>query len=1121
MTPERWRAVKAVVQAALETPPEERPRVLGRLCGTDDTLRREAESLLGSAEVADSFLDGPAIVDDALGPPSGAIDSSGILQRLTTALTGRYALERELGQGGMATVYFARDLKHKRPVALKVLHPHLSAMLGAGRFRGEIETVANLNHPHILALHDSGEADGLLYYVMPFVTGGSLRDRIRREGPLVAGDALKILREVADALDYAHRRGTIHRDVKPENVLLDEGGHALIADFGIARAVQQITAGVGPEVRTQTGAIVGTPAYMSPEQIAGERAVDGRTDMYSLACVAFELLSGEPPFRGQSAPALAQRLTQPPPPITSRRAELPSRVDAVFARALTLVPGERFGTVSEFVAALDESLAVPTGPSAASVVPPRRLTLPKALAVYAAAVIAVAALAWAAVAGLGLPDWVLPGALMVMAAGLPVVVVAALVQRQALGRSSDGGVINSRVHRYVTLRRVALGGAMAIGAFAASVAGFMLLRAFGIGPAATLLSAGLIQPRERIIVADFVNRTADSVLGPLVTEAFRIDIQQSRAVSLVSTQQVAEALQRMQHAPTALLTPEVAREVAVREGFKAVVTGEIAAAGPRFVLSARLVSARAGEVLAAQRETAQDSTELIDAVDRLSGRLREKLGESLKAIRAEPRLEQVTTTSLDALRNYTMALHAGDHEGDVRKARSLLLQAIELDSGFAMAHSLMAVYSGDMAIILSEYEKALANPGRLTERERLLTLANFYLMTTAFEPAAVTFRTLLENYPNDREALNNLGVTHNFLEEYARAEPVLHRAIALDSSFWQAWVNLARVQLVLRKAGEAAATGAMIEKRFPDNFPVGRAMVQLSSAAGDYAGAETRARAFFDQYRAAPFTRVEAAELMALIAATRGRLAEADRYLQGALDDLAGLEEADGYLREAITQAFLHLQVRHDTTRALRQLDAAIVRYPLDSIAPANAPYLPLVAIYARAGAPGRARALLAQFERAASPEIRRVKKGEAPAISALIAIAEGRHRDAIAEYRRQEATVCGTCFFRPVVGRTLYADIARAYEVVHEPDSAVVMYERDLAVASLERLDLDAYYLAGTHQRLGELYEARGDREKATQHYAKFVELWKDCDPELRPVVAEARRRLASLSRGSNDSGG
>ncbi|MBW8839126.1 MAG: hypothetical protein JF602_04620, partial [Gemmatimonadetes bacterium] len=634
-----------------------------------------------------------------------------------------------------------------------------------------------------------------------------------------------------------------------------------------------------------------------------------------------------------------------------------------------------------------------------------RLTLTAALAVYGAAVITVTGLTWVTMAGLGLPDWVLPGALVVMAAGLPVVVVAGLVQRPARVTRIEGGAIVQRVRPRVTWRWVVLGGALTIGLFSASVAGYMLLRALGIGPAASLLSAGVIQPRERVIVADFVNHTADSVLGPLVTEAFRIDIEQSRAVSLVSTQQVAEALQRMQHASGTLITPEVAREVAVREGIKGVVTGEITALGPRFVLTTRLVSPGAGEVLAAQRETARDSTELIDAVDRLSGRLREKLGESLKAIRAEPRLEQVTTTSLEALRNYTLALHAGDHEGDFNKAKSLLLQAIELDSGFAMAHSLMALYSGDMAIIFSEYERALAKPDRLTERERLLALANFYAMTTAFEPSAVTYRTLLENYPNDREALNNLGNTYNFLGEYAKAEPVLHRTIALDSSFWQAYTNLLRAQLGLGKAAEASATGAMIEKRFPDNFPVGRVLVQFSAAVGDYAGTEARAQTFFDRYRAAPFTRVEAAELMGLIAATRGRLGEADRYLQRALDDLEGLEEADGYLREAITRAFLSLQVRHDTTRALRQLDAAIVRYPLDSIAPANAPYLPLAAIYARAGASERARTLLMKYERIPSADVRRVKKSEAPAISALIALAEGRYRDAIAEYRRLEST--------------------------------------------------------------------------------------------------------------------
>src|SRR5712691_9101040 len=229
-------------------------------------------------------------------------DVANTFAQLQAALADRYALERELGRGGMATVYLARDLRHGRPVAIKVLRPEIAATLGPERFLREIDTAARLTHPHILPLHDSGEAAGFLFYVMPYVEGESLRDRLSREKQLPLGDALQIAREVADALSYAHSHDVVHRDIKPENILF-EAGHAVVTDFGIARA---ITA-AGGETLTGTGIAVGTPAYMSPEQLAGGEHVDGRTDVYSLGCVLYEMLAGEPPFTGPTAQAIQAR----------------------------------------------------------------------------------------------------------------------------------------------------------------------------------------------------------------------------------------------------------------------------------------------------------------------------------------------------------------------------------------------------------------------------------------------------------------------------------------------------------------------------------------------------------------------------------------------------------------------------------------------------------------------------------------------------------------------------------------------------------------------------------------------------------------------------------------------
>ena len=273
---------------------------------------------------------------------------SDLVARLTVALADRYRIERELGQGGMATVYLAEDVKHHRKVAVKVLRPEFAAALGPERFLSEIRTTAKLNHPHILPLHDSGEAGGFLFYVMPFIEGESLRDRLVREKHLPVDEAVRLAREVADALAYAHAHDVIHRDIKPENILL-QSGHAVVADFGIARAVSA----AGAERMTLTGMALGTPAYMSPEQAAGERDVDGRSDLYALASVLYEMLAGEPPFTGTTVDSiLVQRFTRPPPKVSAKRPNVPRAIDAALYTAMARAPEDRFATVERFAEVL-------------------------------------------------------------------------------------------------------------------------------------------------------------------------------------------------------------------------------------------------------------------------------------------------------------------------------------------------------------------------------------------------------------------------------------------------------------------------------------------------------------------------------------------------------------------------------------------------------------------------------------------------------------------------------------------------------------------------------------------------------------------------------------------------
>lgn len=354
-SPVRWATIERIFHAALERPPDERASFLDQACGDDPTLRQEVDSLLA----ADGGTEGAA------GPASGwgdaledlraqalAGEDAEITARVQRALGAGYRIERELKPGGMSRVFVAEDTALRRRVVIKVLAPRLAAELDADRFHREIRIAAGLQHPHILPLHAAGEGGGLLYYTMPFVEGESLRARIDRTGPMPVAETCRLLREITDALAYAHRRGIIHRDLKPANILIGEG-HALIIDFGIAKALSAAGGEAGSAGATSTGLVLGTPTYMAPEQAAGD-PIDHRADLYALGCVGYELLAGSPPFTGDTAQALlAAHLADEPEPITRRRPGIPRALAELVMRLLAKRRGERPSSADEVLAVLD------------------------------------------------------------------------------------------------------------------------------------------------------------------------------------------------------------------------------------------------------------------------------------------------------------------------------------------------------------------------------------------------------------------------------------------------------------------------------------------------------------------------------------------------------------------------------------------------------------------------------------------------------------------------------------------------------------------------------------------------------------------------------------------------
>ncbi|HVD62183.1 MAG TPA: serine/threonine-protein kinase, partial [Gemmatimonadaceae bacterium] len=345
MTPERWARIAPLIDDALELDTNERLAYVESVSEGDPELRADLTRLISKSEAGASLLDRAAAERFALLLAEAD-------EQMPRMIGDRFVVVREIGRGGMATVLLAHDQKHDRPVAVKVLRRDVAASIGAERFLREIRTAARLQHPHIMPLHDSGEADGLVYYVMPFAPGETLRERLAREHQLPLEDALHIARDVAGALDHAHRNEIVHRDVKPENIFLSDG-HALVMDFGIARA---ISGSRDEDTITVPGLAIGTPAYMSPEQATAGSHLDGRTDIYALGCVVYEMLAGHAPFMGTtSREVLARHALDPVPPLRRSRPEVPDSTARAVEKALAKAPADRFRTATEFVDACQKS----------------------------------------------------------------------------------------------------------------------------------------------------------------------------------------------------------------------------------------------------------------------------------------------------------------------------------------------------------------------------------------------------------------------------------------------------------------------------------------------------------------------------------------------------------------------------------------------------------------------------------------------------------------------------------------------------------------------------------------------------------------------------------------------
>jgi tRNA A-37 threonylcarbamoyl transferase component Bud32/tetratricopeptide (TPR) repeat protein len=1054
-------------------------------------------------------------------------------EQLQQTLGTAFVIERELGGGGMSRVFVANETRLNRKVVIKLLSPELAAGVNVERFEREIQLAASLQQANIVPILSAGDTQGLPFYSMPFVDGKSLRARLSEEGPLPISTVIGIIRDVARALSYSHERAVVHRDIKPDNVLLS-GGAAVVTDFGIAKAISAARTDQDAGSLTQLGTSVGTPAYMSPEQAAGDPNVDHRADIYSLGCMAFELLTGQPPFSNRPpARILAAHISEAPPQLTVLRPDVPPALDQLVMQCLEKDPALRPQSGQEIVASLDAILSGTAGAVASVRRAPR--SLGRALATYAGAFAAVAIVARASVIAVGVPSWVFPGALAVMAVGLPVVLFAWYADRTArlaasrAARTPSGSLVPQgtmatlalKAAPRLTWQRAWMGGGVALGAFAALVTGFMVLRALGIGPAGSLLAAGRLEDRGQLIVTSFPS--PDSSLALLVTEAVRTNLGQSRVVSVMPPVAIAAALDRMQRPRNSEVTLDLAREIAQREGVKAIVDGTVRALGTGYAITLRLVTADSVRELALYQETADGPAQLLEKIDKVTRKLRERIGESLRDVRASAPLEQVTTPSLEALRIYAEASRSVDMGGNPIAAAERLREAVRIDTAFAMAWRKLGVALNNSGRPRAQIDSALENAyrfrDRLTERERLLAEGTYYHLGPGRDRrlAIRAYEALLALDPTETGAANNLANILNGRREFARAESLYRAQIEAGRATAQQYTNIVPVLFNQGRMDEAQQMVDAFAGRYPGTQFVALAPVNFLYQRGQLDSMEMKLKELAQSPN--PIVKVNGVGGLANYSLMRGRITDLMRYGEEAQRVAATLGQPDNPFADSLQISQLELGFFDDTASAVRRMDAMIARMPFDLIPYEQRPYLGLAAFYASAGQPGRAREFLARWTSEMTDTlVGRSREPDRRAIEGVIALAENRYADAVRGFWAADTTYDGpngTCAI------CIYDDIAYAYSRAGAPDSVIYYSEKYLATPVYGRQGFDGGTKPLLLKRLGEAYEAVGNAEQAARRYREFLALWDKADPRLQPKVEDVRFRLSRLANVERRPGG
>jgi tetratricopeptide (TPR) repeat protein len=707
---------------------------------------------------------------------------------------------------------------------------------------------------------------------------------------------------------------------------------------------------------------------------------------------------------------------------------------------------------------------------------------------------------------LGFPLWFGKGVLTLLALGLVAVLATALLQG---GTAAVEGVAGARqrLRGRVTWRRTAQVGLAAFVLLGAGAVGHVGARALGVGPVGTVFARGLLPEDTELVLAELEDHTGEPGVARAATEALRVHLSQSPTIRLASAARVRDALERMEAPAGTTLDLGTARELAMREGLKGVVAGEIHRVGSGYTVSVRLLAAESGAELVAALETAREPDDVVAAVERLSLRLRERIGESLRSVRRSPPLGRVRTASLAALKSYTEAMDANGR-GEFERCALLMDEAIALDSTFAMAYEGRAACNQNLgrnpAQQVADRVRAYEMRDRMTDEERLRATAIYHqYVTTDRRQAIEAWEAYATRYPDRHPVYFNLANLYAQGRDWDRAEATLLRGLDLSPSSFAVLINLAGYHTNRGRFADADASFARLEQAAPGiNLAWRKATLRL--AAADWDGAAAELAVARERARGSAPQRAIVATLQSALALTLGRVDEAERLLRDAIAYDLDAGAIERYHARTLALAELYLFGRADTAGAIAVIDDALAAHPLSSLDPVDRSYLGLAQLFAAAAEPDRARAALAEREREVGPVLPIATVPHR--VRALLAAAEGRLDDAVTAWRLEDEEQEDPL---PAL-----AHLGSLYDRVGQADSAIAYYRRYLATPSRLRYDSDPAWRGPIIDRLARLHEERGDRVEAAGFYAMLVELWADADPFLRPHVDFARQRLQLLLR-------